>query len=95
VLIHEPGARPSKAELAERIRQVRWDLFGADGSPELARRLGVPAQTWLNYERGVTIPAEILVVFLELTAVEPRWLLTGRGPRFRSPPVDRATPRPS
>jgi hypothetical protein len=72
-----------KEILAERLRLVRWDHFGEDGSPELARRLGLPAQTWLNYESGVTIPGTVLLSFIELTSVEPRWLLTGQGPRYR------------
>jgi hypothetical protein len=52
----------------------------------MARQLGVPIRTWYNYESGVTVPAEVLLRFMELTAVEPNWLLRGRGPKFRTTP---------
>jgi hypothetical protein len=48
----------------------------------------LPTRTWLNYERGVTIPGEVLLRFIDLTSAEPRWLLTGQGPRYRSRPSD-------
>jgi len=50
----------------------------------MARRLGLPIRTWYNYESGVTIPAEVILKFVELTSVEPLWLLHGRGPKFRT-----------
>ena len=37
----------------------------------------------MNYEMGVVMPATVLLQFLDVTAVEPRWLLTGEGPRYR------------
>ncbi len=52
----------------------------------MARRLGLPIRTWYNYESGVTVPAEVLLRFMELTSVEPLWLLHGRGSKFRTPP---------
>ncbi len=52
----------------------------------MARKLGLPIRTWYNYESGVTVPAEVLLRFMELTAVEPLWLLHGKGPRFRTMP---------
>jgi hypothetical protein len=73
-----------KSQLAERLRAVRIDLYGERGGPELARQLEIPNRTWYNYEIGVTVPAEILLRFLELTGVEPHWLLTGEGPQFRA-----------
>jgi phage repressor protein C with HTH and peptisase S24 domain len=73
-----------KCHLSERLREVRTELFGERGGSEMARRLGLPIRTWYNYEAGVTVPAEVLLRFVELTAVEPLWLLHGRGPKFRT-----------
>ena len=69
-------------QLAARLKLIRIELFGDDGSPDLARWLGLPCKTWSNYENGVTIPAEILLKFIELTSVNPHWLVTGEGPRL-------------
>jgi hypothetical protein len=82
-----PGAgfdtSPSKRVLAERLRQIRVELYGDDGVHDLAARLRVPERTWFCYESGVTVPAEVVLQFLELTSVEPKWLLNGTGPRYR------------
>lgn len=72
-----------KARISSRLREVRQELFGEHGGPELARRLSLPARTWYNYETGVTVPAEVLLGFIEETGVNPLWLLSGRGPRYR------------
>ncbi len=72
-----------KSQLAERLREIRAELFGERGGPELSRKLGLPVRTWYNYELGVTVPAEILLRFVELTGIEPNWLLHGQGPKFR------------
>jgi hypothetical protein len=82
---NRPETVREKCCLAERLRLVRVDLFGERGGSEMARRLGVPIRTWYNYESGVTVPAEVLLRFLELTRVEPQWLLHGTGPIFRAP----------
>ncbi len=66
-----------KALLARRIREIRLELYGENGLPTLAQSLKVPAETWLNYERGVTMPADVLLEFLELTGADPQSLLTG------------------
>jgi hypothetical protein len=71
-------------ELAGRLRAVRVERFGDGGLPELARRLDLPARTWHNYESGVTVPGDVLLRFLVITAVEPGWLLDGRGPKYRA-----------
>jgi SOS-response transcriptional repressor LexA len=84
---NQPDAVRAKFDLAERLRTVRTELYGDRGGPELARRLGVPIRTWYNYESGVTVPAEIVLRFIDLTLVEPSWLLTGQGPRYRSTPL--------
>jgi hypothetical protein len=69
--------------LANRVHEVRVDKFGIDGTATLSQALGIPAQTWENFENGVTIPAWILLQFIEITSVEPHWLLTGEGARYR------------
>lgn len=81
-----PESVRMKCNLAERLRQIRTELYGERGGPELSRRLGLPIRTWYNYESGVTVPGEVLLRFVELTSVEPMWLLHGRGPRFRNMP---------
>jgi transcriptional regulator with XRE-family HTH domain len=70
--------------IAVRVRQIRLDLYGEDGLENVARALGVPAQTWRNYERGVTMPAEMLLEFMALTGADPIWLLSGDGERISS-----------
>lgn len=70
------NTRTLKATLAARLRQLRMERYGRHGAPELAGALGLPTRTWLNYERGVTVPAEVVLKLIELTSVEPRWLLS-------------------
>ncbi len=78
-----------KASLSRRLREVRHEIFGEHGGPELARRLNLPARTWYNYETGVTVPAEVLLGFIEQTGANPTWLLSGEGQRFRNLNDDR------
>jgi len=78
-----PDLVKTKYSLAERLSKLRAELFGDRGGPELARRLGIPVRTWYNYEAGVTVPAEVVLKIIELTSVEPMWLLHGKGPKFR------------
>ena len=80
---NQPESVRVKCDLSERLREVRTELYGERGGSEMARRLGLPIRTWYNYESGVTVPAEVILRFVELTSVEPRWLLHGRGARFR------------
>lgn len=72
-----------KAQISSRLREVRQELFGEHGGPELARRLTLPARTWYNYETGVTVPGEVLLAFMEQTGTNPMWLLNGEGPKYR------------
>ena len=90
-----PSALRTKQLLAERITALRIELFGSRGGPELARRLGIPTRTWYNYEGGITVPGEILLKIIEVTSVEPRWLLHGIGPRFSAPGDDPSETMPS
>ena len=68
--------------LAERVREIRVERFGEGGGPLLAETLGLPERTWQNYESGVTIPALVILRFVELTGVSPRWLRTGKGDKY-------------
>lgn len=72
-----------KASLSRRLREIRQELFGEHGGPELARRLNLPARTWYNYETGVTVPAEVLLGFIDQTGANPIWLLSGDGSKYR------------
>lgn len=72
-----------KGQISSRLRQVRLELFGEHGGPELARILDLPARTWYNYETGVTVPAEVMLSFISHTKVDPNWLLNGEGQRYR------------
>jgi hypothetical protein len=80
-----PGeAKPDRAALARRLGIIRAERFGGDCGPNrLASMLGLPTRTWRNYESGVSIPGEVLLRFIEITAAEPLWLLRGVGPRYR------------
>ena len=82
-----PESTAVKSALAARLHIIRVERFGERGGSEMARRLGVPVRTWYNYEIGVTVPAEVLLCFLEVTGVEPGWLLSGEGPRYRERPT--------
>lgn len=81
---NSPEVLRAKTELADRLRVIRTEKFGERGGPELSRKLNLPVRTWYNYEVGVTVPAEVLLRFVELTGVEPTWLLHGKGPKYRA-----------
>jgi hypothetical protein len=68
--------------IADRIIEVRRDLFGDAGIPAIAESMHLPERSWRNYEAGVVMSAPILLHFLDLTSVEPHWLLTGEGPKY-------------
>jgi hypothetical protein len=70
--------------LAVRVREIRRERYGDGGIPILARVLGLPVQTWVNFEAGVVIPAHVILRFIEVTGAEPHWLLTGQGDRYRA-----------
>jgi len=73
----------TRQALAARVRRVRIDHYGEEGGPELADLLGLPDRTWANYEDGVVIPAEVVLDLIDLTGVEPIWLLRGDGEMYR------------
>jgi hypothetical protein len=70
--------------LASRLREVRRERYGEDGGPLLAEALDLPARTWAHYESGITIPGSVLLRFLAVSGVEPHWLLTGEGRKYRA-----------
>jgi hypothetical protein len=74
----------AKWQLADRIRSIRTELYGERGLADLAKQIGVPVRTWYSYETGVTVPAEVLLRFIELTHVEPLWLQHGRGNKLQA-----------
>jgi hypothetical protein len=83
-------------DLARRASQLRRECFGEDGIPRLAAALWMPARTWELFEAGASIPAVVLLAFIELTGVEPHWLLTGEGEPYRvrpAPPLPAADRR--
>jgi hypothetical protein len=71
--------------LGQRVREIRAELYGENGGPLLAAAVGVPHRTWVNYEAGVTIPGLVILRLIEATNVEPHWLLTGEGAKYRGP----------
>ena len=71
-----------KTALAERVQAIRIDTFGVHGGPLLAEELRLPFRTWMNYETGCTIPAQVILRFIEVTRANPHWLLTGEGDRY-------------
>ena len=73
---------------ASRVREIRLDLYGEEGVPLIAKELKLPTRTWLNYEAGCTIPALVILHFIDLTSANPKWLLTGRGEKYRGDSPD-------
>src|SRR5437763_1212283 len=73
-----------KIGLAQRVREIREELYGEHGGPMLAESLRIPFRTWYRYETGGMIPAQTILRFIEVTDVNPHWLLTGQGKRFQS-----------
>ena len=83
----EPGTS-ERLPFARRVREIRVDLYGEQGVPHLAAAMHLPAPTWLNYEAGCTIPALVILRFIELTSANPQWLLTGRGEKYQDDAPD-------
>jgi transcriptional regulator with XRE-family HTH domain len=72
----------NKEDLAARIREVREEMYGEHGAQFMADALGVALRTWMNYERGVAMPAKTILRLITTTNVNPSWLLTGRGEKY-------------
>jgi hypothetical protein len=84
--------RTKQVALAERVREVRRQLYGESGAATLADALNLPVRTWLNYESGVLIPAPVILRFIEVTGANPHWLLTGEGDAIGPPGSKAARP---
>lgn len=70
--------------MGDRLRAIRIELFGDDGCDILGDKLGVAPKHWQNYEEiGEALPAQTLLLFIELTGVDPLWLMRGEGRKYR------------
>jgi hypothetical protein len=69
----------SNIPLGARVRKIRLDRYGPGGLPALAKAIEIPDRSLSNYEAGVTMPAPVLLRFIEVTGANPHWLLTGEG----------------
>lgn len=75
-----------------RLRMIREDLYGEKGSHHLAKALNIPHHTWLNYESGTVVPADVVLQLQVLYGVNAGWLLTGEGEKYdRSSPESEAS----
>jgi hypothetical protein len=74
--------RQANRNLSDRVHEIRLERFGEYGGPMLANAIGLPFRTWMNYEEGVTIPAPVILRFIEVTGASPEWLLKGEGEKY-------------
>ena len=63
----------------ERLASIREEAFGRWGKSAFARALGIPLTSYLNFENGRVPPMDVIVNMVELTRVNPRWLVHGKG----------------
>ena len=75
-------SKKSSSDLSLRVNEIRQEIFGENGGPFMAGELGVPFQTWVEFEMGRPIPALVILRFIELTHANPHWLLTGLGEKY-------------
>ncbi len=79
-----PDKEHAREVLAARLKEIRVEHYGELGGAEVARLLKIPIRTWYDYERGVAIPAEVILLFIAMTSVAPKWLLFGLGEKYRT-----------
>jgi hypothetical protein len=79
-----PHKAMARKRLAARLKEIRAELYGEDGGADVARLLKIPVETWRKYEAGSVVPAEVMLSFINLTSVDPRWLLFGLGDKFQT-----------
>jgi len=65
-----------------RFRQIR-EFLGLKQT-EFAQKLGIPRTSSINYEKGTSIPSEVLNSLADKFNVNIEWFLTGEGDMFRS-----------
>jgi hypothetical protein len=87
------SGKTGRNPLARRIREIRVEIYGEEGAPLLAAAIRLPTPTWLNFEAGCTIPAPVILQLIDLTSVNPHWLLTGEGEKYQDDPPDPARSR--
>ena len=85
-----PDKEHARKLLAEPLKEIRVEQYGENGTAEVACLLKIPVRTWSNYERGVTIPAQVILLFIAMTSVSPKWLLFGHGEKYRPKHPDRS-----
>jgi hypothetical protein len=78
----------NRAESAERLREVREDVYAEHGSQFMADAFNVPLHTWSNYESGVMVPSEIVLQLQVFASVSATWLLTGEGEKYHRTRLD-------
>ena len=44
---------------------------------------GLPGRTWSGYETGTTVPAEVLLGFIEQTGANAMFVLAGTGSKYQ------------
>ncbi len=66
--------------IASRLRLLRETLNVSQVS--FAQNLGIPRTTLINYEKGTSIPAELLLPLMSVYNVNVSWLLHGDGEMF-------------
>jgi hypothetical protein len=78
------ATRQLRREIGRRLAAIARDRHGPAGGYAMGRELGLSERSWNGYERGNTLPGEILLRFLEVTGVRPEWLLHGSRLRYRA-----------
>jgi hypothetical protein len=78
-MMNHDSNRWKQPELAFRFREIREELYGEYGAQFLADALEIKVRTWLNYESGVIMPAQVVLKLIDIAQVNPHWLLTGQG----------------
>ena len=77
--------------IADRIAEVRRDIYGEADISALVDSLDLPRGTWMNYESGVVMPASVLLRFIDPDRRRATLAPGGRGSEI-SGPAERARP---
>jgi hypothetical protein len=92
-----PETTQLRAEIGARLRKLRFTVAGLRGSrlnlSSLCQRVGVSVSSWPNWEKGATMPPEILLRVIVEFHIRPEWLLTGIGTMFSHPVPPPRAPR--
>jgi len=63
-----------------RFRQIRESL--GLKQTEFAQKLGIPRTSSINYEKGTSVPSEILNLLVDNFSINVEWFLFGKGDMF-------------